>query len=72
METASQKQTYYRGDFTRPLDEKNRLTIPVDWREKEPQLFIIVSDSLAKNRLAKCLFPLTPGTLGGYKWGLMV
>ncbi|MEP6822551.1 MAG: hypothetical protein ABI946_09400 [Chthoniobacterales bacterium] len=44
METASQKQTYFRGDFTRPLDEKNRLTIPVDWREKEPQLFIIVPE----------------------------
>ncbi len=42
METTSQKQTYYRGDFTRPLDEKNRLTIPVDWRQKEPELFVVM------------------------------
>lgn len=44
MESASQKQIYYRGDFIRPLDEKNRLTIPVDWRQKEPELFIIVPE----------------------------
>lgn len=44
MESASQKSIHYRGDFTRPLDEKNRLTIPVDWRQKEPQLFIIVPE----------------------------
>ncbi|MFL6540216.1 MAG: hypothetical protein ACJ8HU_05605, partial [Chthoniobacterales bacterium] len=44
METDSQPQTFYAGNFRHSIDEKNRLTIPSRWRRGEAEEFIILPE----------------------------
>ncbi|HEY0367961.1 MAG TPA: hypothetical protein VGC85_00055 [Chthoniobacterales bacterium] len=44
MDTDSQPQTFYAGNFRHSIDEKNRLTIPSRWRRDEAEEFIILPE----------------------------
>jgi MraZ protein len=44
MDTDSQPQTFYAGNFRHSIDEKNRLTIPSRWRRGEAEEFIILPE----------------------------
>jgi len=44
MDTDSQPQTFYAGNFRHSIDEKNRLTIPSRWRKGEAEEFIILPE----------------------------
>lgn len=44
MESLSQPQTFYAGEFRHSLDEKNRLTIPSRWRRSEAEEVIMVPE----------------------------
>lgn len=44
MDTDSQPQTLYAGNFPRSIDEKNRLTIPSQWRRGEAEEFLILPE----------------------------
>ncbi len=44
MDTNSQPQTSYAGNFRHAIDEKNRLTIPSRWRRGEAEEFILLPD----------------------------
>lgn len=47
MDSVSQSQTNYAGEFRPVIDEKNRLTIPARWRrgDKEGEEFIMLADA---------------------------
>lgn len=45
MDTDSQSQTFYAGEFRHTIDEKNRLTIPSRWRRAQAEDFIILPDA---------------------------
>lgn len=44
MDSDSQPQKFFAGEFFHSIDEKNRITIPSDWRQPEPQDFIILPE----------------------------
>jgi len=44
MDSDSQPQRFFAGEFRHAIDEKNRITIPSDWRRTEPQDFIILPE----------------------------
>src|SRR5947199_8791757 len=44
METDSQPQTFYAGNFRHSIDEKHRLTIPWRWRRGEAEEFIMLPE----------------------------
>jgi MraZ protein len=44
MDSDSQPQKFFAGEFRHAIDEKNRITIPSDWRESEGQDFIILPE----------------------------
>jgi len=44
MDSDSQPQKFFAGQFRHAIDEKNRITIPSDWRRKEGQDFIILPE----------------------------
>jgi MraZ protein len=44
MDSDSQPQKFFAGEFRHAIDEKNRITIPSDWRRKEGQEFIILPE----------------------------
>jgi len=44
MDSDSQPQKFFAGEFFHAIDEKNRITIPSDWRQPEPQDFIILPE----------------------------
>jgi MraZ protein len=44
MESDSQLQSFYAGNFRHALDDKNRLTIPSRWRRGEAEEFIILPE----------------------------
>ena len=44
MDPDSQPQKFFAGEFRHSIDEKNRITIPSDWRQPEPQDFIILPE----------------------------
>ena len=44
MDPDSQPQNFFAGEFFHSIDEKNRITIPADWRRPEPQDFIILPE----------------------------
>ncbi len=45
MDTDSQSQSFYAGEFRHTIDEKNRLTIPSRWRRAKGEDFIILPDA---------------------------
>jgi len=44
MDSDSQPQKSFAGQFRHAIDEKNRITIPSDWRRSEGQDFIILPE----------------------------
>lgn len=44
MDTDSQPQTFYAGNYRHSIDDKNRLTIPSRWRRGEAEEFILLPD----------------------------
>ncbi|MDQ6623705.1 MAG: hypothetical protein M3Y86_09510 [Verrucomicrobiota bacterium] len=44
MDDDSQTKTFYAGNFRRPIDEKNRLTIPSRWRPPDATEFILLPE----------------------------
>ena len=44
MDSDSQPQKFFAGEFRHSIDEKNRITIPSDWRRNEGQEFIILPE----------------------------
>jgi transcriptional regulator MraZ len=44
MDSQSQPQKFFAGEFRHSIDEKNRITIPSDWRGSEGQDFIILPE----------------------------
>jgi MraZ protein len=44
MDSDSQPQKFFAGEFRHSIDEKNRITIPSDWRRNEGQAFIILPE----------------------------
>jgi MraZ protein len=44
MDSDSQPQKFFAGEFRHSIDEKNRITIPSDWRRSEGQDFIILPE----------------------------
>jgi MraZ protein len=44
MDSDSQPQKFFAGEFRHSIDEKNRITIPADWRQSEGQDFIILPE----------------------------
>lgn len=44
MDTDSQPQTFYAGEFRHSIDEKNRITIPSRWRRGEGDEFILLPE----------------------------
>lgn len=44
MESLSQPQTFYAGEFRHSIDEKKRLTIPSRWRRGEADELIMVPE----------------------------
>lgn len=45
MESDSQSQTFYAGEFRHSVDDKNRITIPSRWRRGESEDFIILPNA---------------------------
>src|SRR3954467_9850706 len=45
MDSDSQSQTFYAGQFRHSIDEKNRLTIPSRWRRGDGDEFIMLADA---------------------------
>lgn len=45
MDTKTQSQTFYAGEFRHAIDDKNRLTIPSRWRRGEAEEFIILPET---------------------------
>jgi len=44
MDSDSQPQTFYAGEFRHSIDEKNRITIPSRWRRAEGEEFILLPE----------------------------
>ena len=44
MDSDSQPQKFFAGEFRHAIDEKNRITIPSDWRRGEAEEFIILPE----------------------------
>ena len=44
MDSESQPQKFFAGEFRHSIDEKNRITIPSHWRTSEGQDFIILPE----------------------------
>ena len=44
MDSQPQPQKFFAGSFRHSIDEKNRITIPSDWRRTEGQDFIILPE----------------------------
>jgi transcriptional regulator MraZ len=44
MDSDSQPQRFFAGEFRHAIDEKNRITVPSDWRQSEGQDFIILPE----------------------------
>jgi len=44
MDSQPQPQKFFAGNFRHSIDEKNRITIPSDWRRTEGQHFIILPE----------------------------
>jgi MraZ protein len=42
MDSDSQPQKFFAGEFRHSIDEKNRITIPASWRTGEGEKFIIL------------------------------
>jgi transcriptional regulator MraZ len=55
METDSQSQTFYAGNFRHAIDEKNRITIPSRWRGNDAEEFILLTDANQQ-----CLLVMSP------------
>jgi MraZ protein len=45
MDTNSEQQAFYAGEFRHFLDEKNRITIPSRWRRAEGENFIMLPEA---------------------------
>jgi MraZ protein len=44
MDTSSQQQTFYAGEFRHSIDEKNRVTVPSRWRRSDEEELIILPE----------------------------
>jgi MraZ protein len=44
MDSNSQPQKFFAGEFRHSMDEKNRITVPADWREDKGEDFIILPE----------------------------
>jgi DNA-binding transcriptional regulator/RsmH inhibitor MraZ len=44
MDSDSQPQKFFAGEFRHAIDEKNRITIPSRWRRSEGEDFIILPE----------------------------
>lgn len=44
MDSDSQPQKFFAGEFRHSIDEKNRITIPSRWRQNEGEDFIILPE----------------------------
>lgn len=44
MDSDSQTQTFYAGEFRHSIDDKNRITIPSRWRRKDAEEFILLPE----------------------------
>ncbi len=55
MDTDSQPQTFFAGNFRHSIDEKNRLTIPSRWRRGEAEEFILLPEPQSQ-----CLLVMSP------------
>lgn len=44
MDSDSQPQTFYAGEFRHAIDDKNRITIPSRWRRADGEDFIILPE----------------------------
>jgi MraZ protein len=44
MDSESQPQKFFAGEFRHSIDEKNRITIPSPWRKSEGQDFLILPE----------------------------
>jgi MraZ protein len=45
MDSIASAQAFYAGQFRHAIDEKNRVTIPSQWRRKTAEEFILLPDS---------------------------
>jgi MraZ protein len=45
MDTDSQPERFYAGEFRHSIDEKNRITIPSRWRRDHPEEFILLPEA---------------------------
>ena len=45
MDSIASAQAFYAGQFRHAIDEKNRVTIPSQWRRKAAEEFILLPDS---------------------------
>ncbi|MBA2586980.1 MAG: hypothetical protein ABI795_04280 [Chthoniobacterales bacterium] len=45
MESVSQSQNFYAGEFRHSIDEKNRITVPSRWRRNEGEEFILLPEA---------------------------
>lgn len=55
METNSQPQTFYAGNFRHAIDDKNRITIPSRWRGDGAEEFLLLADANQQ-----CLLVMSP------------
>lgn len=44
MDSDSQPRKFFAGEFRHAIDDKNRVTVPSDWRQSEAQDFIILPE----------------------------
>lgn len=45
MESVSQSQNFYAGEFRHSIDDKNRITVPSRWRRNEGEEFILLPEA---------------------------
>ena len=60
MDSDSQPQKFFAGEFRHAIDEKNRITIPASWREDEGEEFIILPEpeqSVSPRHVARGVCP---------------